>query len=139
VADTFAEVKRLFFDRRSVLDAADKATRAALSRFGAFVRQRSRSSIRTRKGASPPGSPPFGHTGRLKAGILFYYDPARRSVIVGPTAYREGAAAPRLLESGGVGSLDGRPAVYAPRPFMLPAFKAELRKAPQQFKDQIRG
>ena len=60
-----------FFDRDAVLKATDKAQRMALSKFGAFVRTRARSSIRKRKGVAPAGSPPSSHTGLLKQFIYF--------------------------------------------------------------------
>lgn len=132
-------MKSLFFDRKSVLEGVDKATRVALSKFGAFVRTRARSSIRTRKEVSAPGSPPSSHTGRLKAGVLFGYDPEARSVIIGPVAYREGSTAPRLLEEGGVSVEGGKRRTYRPRPFMQPAFAAELNQAAPAFKAMIGG
>lgn len=52
-----------FFDRKAVLAAVDKATLRVLSKFGAFVRRRAKSSIRKRKKASPPGQPPSSHSG----------------------------------------------------------------------------
>lgn len=135
-----ASVKKLFFDRKSVLAGMDQATRKALSKFGAYVRQRSRSSLKTKKGTAPPGAVPFSHTGKLKAGILFSFDPSTRSVVIGPTRFTSGSGdAPRLLESGGVGKVGGRPASYPARPFMAPAFAAELPRAAAQFKGLIRG
>lgn len=133
-----AAFKLMFFDRKSVLAGADKATRAALSKFGAFVRTRARSSIRTRKDVSAPGSPPSSHTGKLKAGVLFGYDAQARSVVIGPVAYRAGADAPRLLEDGGATVVGGRARRYRARPFMGPAFAAELAKAAPAFKAMIR-
>ena len=59
--------KGLFFDRARVINAVDRTTRRNLSRFGAFVRQRARSSIRTRKRISEPGQPPTNRTGRTEA------------------------------------------------------------------------
>jgi len=40
------KVKNLFFDRKAVTDATDRATRTVFGRFGAFVRRSARSSIR---------------------------------------------------------------------------------------------
>lgn len=140
MASNIASIKKLFFDRKGVLDAVDKSNRVALSKFGAFVRTRARSSIKTKKGVSAPGSPPFGHTGKLKGGILFAYDPSSRSVVIGPTRFTSGRGdAPRLLESGGIGVAKGRPAKYRPRPFMGPAFAAELPRAAPQFKAAFKG
>lgn len=145
MGSNLAQVKRLFFDRKSVLDATDKATRAALSRFGAFVRTRSRTSIRTKKGISPPGSPPFSHRGTLKKGILFAYDPGRKSVVIGPTQMGRSGDGARVLEEGGTVRLPLGPGgkavacAFRPRPYMQPAFQAELPRAVQQFKGLIRG
>jgi hypothetical protein len=55
-----------------------------LSKFGAYVRTAAKSSIRKRKRASAPGSPPSSHTGLLKRFIYFGYDTAARSVVIGP-------------------------------------------------------
>lgn len=133
-----ASIKKLFFDRKSVLSAVDEGTRKVLAKFGAFVRQRSRSSLKTKKGTSAPGAVPYSHTGKLKGGILFAYDPSTRSVVIGPTRFGS-SNAPRLLESGGVGKVEGRPANYPARPFMRPAFVAELAKVGDAFKNMIQG
>lgn len=76
-------IKEMFFDRKAVIDAVDKAKRAALSRGAAFIRTAARSSIRKRKKPSPPGSPPSSHTGLLRR-ILFGWDPSTKTVVVGP-------------------------------------------------------
>ncbi len=59
--------KRMFFDRKRVVDATDRATRRVLSKFGAFVRQTARRSIRRRRSVSQPGQPPSSHTGLLSS------------------------------------------------------------------------
>lgn len=83
-------VKKSFFDRPKILDALGKRGREtirALSKAGAWIRQRARSSIRRRKRVSSPGSPPSAHSRdpnvTLKK-ILFAYDAAAGSVVVGP-------------------------------------------------------
>lgn len=114
VTDTGRGVESLkgwFFDRPAVQRLADRAKLRVLSRMGAFVRQRARTSIRTRRAASRPGQPPSSHTGLLKRWILFAYDPAAASVVVGPAAlnwvqFRGGVRAragtvPEALEYGG--------------------------------------
>ncbi len=78
------QAKSMFFDRQRVQSAADRATRRVLGRFGAFVRRRSRSSIRRKRRSSSPGRPPASHTGVLRDYIFFGYDPKRRSVVIGP-------------------------------------------------------
>lgn len=156
-----------FFDRAAVMDRVPPAARKALSKFGAFVRQRARSSIKVREGTSLPGSPPFGHKSgtRLKASkktgttkrqpvsllrefILFAFEPERHSVIAGPAKLSGKIGnAPEALEKGGVSEMlaasrDGRRERkridVEPRPFMQPAFEAELPKAAPLFKDTIR-
>jgi hypothetical protein len=139
---TFQAAKQGFFDRAKVKNAVDAGTRKVLSRFGAFVRQRARTSIKKRKGTSPPGSPPYSHTGLLRKFILFAFDPQSKSVVIGPTMIREGSQAPRLLEHGGDTILETRRgrkrARYRPRPFMGPAFEAEKPQLPALWQNSIR-
>lgn len=133
---------KLFFDRDAVRDAVDKGTRRALSKFGAYVRTRSRSSIRKRKKISDPGKPPSSHEGSLRKLILFAFDAANKSVVIGPVPFAKGEA-PALLEYGGTvnrttKSGERRTLFYRPRPYMGPAYKAELLKAAQVFKNAIK-
>jgi len=73
------------FDDRAVLRAVDRATRGVLIRQGAFTRKTIQRSIRRRKKHSPAGdNPPNTQTGFLRRSIVFGYDRARQSVIVGP-------------------------------------------------------
>jgi hypothetical protein len=138
-----AEVKKLFFDRKAVTSAVDKAQRKVLSKAGAFVRQHAVRSIRSRKGVSAPGSPPHSHTGLLKRNIFFAYEPKRAAVVIGPVRLRESqGTAPRLLELGGtVRRRDGRALrtlKYRPRSYMGPALAAEAPKFPSLFKNSVR-
>jgi len=139
---TFQQAKKGFFDRESVQRSVDAATRRVLSKFGAFVRQRAKTSIRSRKGTSPPGSPPYSHVGLLKKFILFAYDASRKSVVIGPTLIRAESIAPRLLEYGGETTLEtkfgSKRARYRPRPFMGPAFVAEQSQLPSLWKNSVR-
>ncbi|ADV63004.1 MAG TPA: hypothetical protein VNN10_14440 [Dehalococcoidia bacterium] len=139
---TFQAAKGSFFDREKVKRSVDAGTRRVLSKFGAFVRQRARTSIRKRKGTSPTGSPPYSHVGLLRKFILFAYDPQRRSVVIGPTLTKEGSQAPRLLEHGGDAVLKeggkARHVRYRPRPFMQPALEAEKPKLPALWRDSVR-
>lgn len=139
------DAKAGFFDRAAVINATDRATRRVLSRFGAFVRRSAQLSIRTRDGFAPPGSPPHGHTGLLRKFILFSFDQDRRSVVIGPTllngkAYKDTAPA---LEYGGTfmrRSFTGtRMARYRARPFMAPAFDANISKLPGMWRDAIKA
>ncbi|CAN5495746.1 hypothetical protein BH11PLA2_BH11PLA2_22780 [soil metagenome] len=139
---SFEAAKRGFFDRALVQSKVDKATRKVFSKFGAYVRQRAKTSIRKRKGTSPPGGPPYSHVGLLRKFLFFAYDAERQSVVIGPTLLRAGSQAPKLLEHGGETRLatkrGTKPARYPPRPFMGPAFAAEQPKLPGLWKDSVR-
>lgn len=110
--------KRNFFDRQAVITAIGKANAAALSRHGAFVQRRSRSSLRRRKKPSAPGNPPSVHTSDPVAtlkNIWFAYEPSTAAVVVGPLRLnvhntvwggetgrvRTSGAVPGILEHGG--------------------------------------
>ena len=105
------KVTRLFFDAPAVLRAVDRARRQVLSKQGAFLRTRARSIIRPRKTTSAPGEPPHSHTGILRRFLYFSFDPATRSVVVGPAktnqVFFEGhgrpvtGTVPEVLEYGG--------------------------------------
>jgi len=138
------KMKSMFFDRKAVKNAVDRATRKVLSKFGAFVRTTARHSIRKRKGASPPGKPPHGHVGLLKRLIFFGYDLVRRSVVIGPTPLRGEAEAPPLLEYGGRARRKDRKgksvmATYKSRAFMGPAFEKEKPKLPALWANSVKG
>ncbi len=132
--------RTMFFDRAKIKKKVDARTRKVLSKFGAFVRNTSRKSIRKRKGASKPGRPPFSHTGVLKRFLFFGYDSDRRSVVIGPViAPGKAGKAPATLEHGGKVSLPfGNKADIAPRPFMQPAFEKEKATLPGLWQDSIR-
>ena len=131
-------VKGLFFDSAKVQAATTRAERRVLSRFGAFVRTRARTSIRKRKKPSEPGQPPSSHTGLLKRFIFFAYEPQRRSVVIGPVRLNQKVGdAPAALEHGGPSKVvsgsrrrkrQTHTVTIRPRPFMGPAFEAERPK-----------
>ncbi len=145
------DVKRVFFDRKAVIDRMDATTRKVLSKFGAFVRRAARSSIRKRRSSAPPGSPPSSHTGLLKRFIFFGYDTQARSVVIGPARLDQRgrtpatAQAPSLLEHGGVATLTRRTGRrqarrqvrYRPRPFMGPAFEKQIPLLAAMWRDSI--
>ncbi len=93
--------KLLFFDTKEVKSRVSEATRKILSKFGAFVRQTAKQSIKTKTTTSKPGQPPHSHTGALKRFIFFGYDKAKESVVVGPTKLAKKGNAPEALEKGG--------------------------------------
>lgn len=134
--------KGLFFDRARVTNAVDRSTRKHLSRFGAFVRTRARSSIRTRRRISEPGQPPTNRTGLLKRNIFFVYEPSRRSVVIGPVLLNSSSGAPELLEHGGtvIREVKGRSVrmTYRPRPYMGPAFEEEQNQLEKLWRNSVR-
>jgi len=140
---SFDKMKAMFFDRAKIKGAADRATRKVLSKFGAFVRQTAKGSIRKRKKASQPGTPPSSHTGLLKRLIFFGFDPVKRSVVIGPAPLRAAVEAPPLLEYGGRArrkNRKGKPvtATYKARAFMGPAFEKEKSKLPTLWANSVK-
>jgi hypothetical protein len=121
----FRGASRFFLDRPAVQRLMDRNTSRFMLRMGGFIRLTARRSIRRRKAASRPGTPPTDRTGKLKRGIYFGFNPARRSVVIGPTRSGgtvHGGRGPRALEEGGrLRDRDGRLRRYVPRPFMKPA------------------
>lgn len=147
MATTVDAIKKSFFDAEKVQRSVDASTRKTLSRFGAFVRTRSRSSIRKRRAASVPGQPPSSHTGLLKKFVFFSYDTEAKTVVIGPAALRSNATAPELLEYGGKGvtsrfvnrrGQQRRTGYWRARPFMRPAYEKELPGYLQSLKDSIK-
>lgn len=145
-------IKTLFFDRKAVIDRVDKATRQVLSRFGAFVRQTARKSIRKRKKESKPGQPPSSHSGLLKRFIFFGFDPDTRSVVIGPEKLGgKGEALPALEYGGKSHAVDfvyhggnqrrtkiRRPITVQARPFMGPALAKEKAVLPELWRDSVK-
>jgi hypothetical protein len=134
------DIRRLFFDKAAVMTQMDTRVRVALGKFGALVRKSAIASVKEAPPSrhSSAGSPPFSHMaakrrainrrrkaeGRPKAKpgfkglthILFAYEPAKRSVIIGPASNRKRSLTiPEILEEG---KLD-----VAERPLMGPAFE----------------
>jgi hypothetical protein len=160
---TVGRAKGLFFDRAFVIGRIDAATRQALSRGGAIVMRSARKSIsdgtvlargRVREGetrrvverrTSRPGQPPFSQTGLLRDHILFAFDPASRSVVVGPARLGRGTGAPETLEFGGTTIVerrrDGRrersTVRIAARPYMAPALAREASRLPEQLRNSV--
>ncbi|NLW85067.1 MAG: hypothetical protein GXY41_11800 [Phycisphaerae bacterium] len=134
------KITRLFFDSPKVLGAVDTATRKVFSRFGAFVRRTARGSIRKRKASSAPGAPPSSHTGLLKRFIFFSFDPARKSVVIGPMRLTENnrGDAPSALEYGGTVTVDKKNVTVRSRPYMGPAFEKEKAALPALWRDSVK-
>ena len=141
-------IKDMFFDRHVVIAAVDKAKRKVLSKAGAFIRTAAKTSIRKRKGSAPPGAPPHSHEGSLRRLILFGYDRANDSVVVGPVGFKK-SEAPSVLEYGGDtvvlrrvggrgGKLTSQKVKIAPRPYMAPALEKERPKLPLLWRNSVR-
>lgn len=144
-------IKQLFFDRAKIVDALDRATRQALTRAGAFIRQRAKTSIRPRKGSAPPGQPPHAHTGLLRKFILFGYDRDARAVVVGPAKLNRSTEAPHVLEFGGRATVESyrsrrgrvekvrRRVTIDARPYMGPALEKERTHISKLWANSVRG
>jgi hypothetical protein len=127
-----------FFDRPSVLRAVEGNRRRFLSKAGAYVRQRARTSIRRRKYGTiaKPGSPPFAHStdpyATLK-NILFAYDPQSKSVVVGPVGLNGGRSkVPGLMEFGGVSFSTGKTVWAKPKPGLKAMWRKPLTTGPRK-------
>lgn len=141
------QAKGLFFTSSEVIRATNVAERKVLSKFGAFVRQRARTSMKRRKKPSAPGQPPSAHVGLIKKFLFFVYEPTRHSVIIGPALLdKPSVGALEVLEHGGSVTIIRRPKFgpknkdrvnIAARPFMQPAFDKELPGVAGLWKDQI--
>lgn len=146
------EVKNYFFDRQRVINAVSRKRLRVLSRLGAFIRTRARNSMRKAPAArrrkhgrkirsdaqfySAPGQPPFYLEGSLRRFLFFAYDSTTNSVVIGPSGFKN-SDVPSLLEYGGVVTRRGRRVTYEPRPYMTPAYEAELKLMPRHLKDLI--
>lgn len=150
-------------DKSKINAANSDDNKKSLKKFGAFVRRRIQTSLRYKKRRSRPGEPPtVWRTERFKrkkkskgitirqpssplreliAFALTTYD-GMPTVITGPMIFRNsrvgGGKATRALEFGGTVPFmsHGKPKMgkFLPRPYVAPAFKAELPKAPKLFK-----
>lgn len=139
-------IKDLFFDKKTVLRAVDKAKRAVLSRAGAFIRTTAKHSIRSKKGSAPPGKPPHSHEGSLRRLIYFGYDRASDSVVVGPVGFKR-STAPNVLEFGGKTEVKRRRrgkfvktrAMVREHAYMGPALEKERPNFPKRWAGSVRG
>ena len=124
MVDVRFNFKLLFFDKAAVMNQMDTRSRAALGRFGALVRKTAIASVKEAPATrhAPAGSPPFSHASakrrelnrkRKAKGkkpvsgfkglkhILFAYEPAKRTVIIGPASNRSRSITiPEILEEG---------------------------------------
>jgi len=116
-------VKELFFDRKAVKDQMDQRSREVLSHWGGFTRTTAKRSMRKLAHPAPPGKPPRVVKGTIKRLTFYSFDPATRSVVVGPVLSSRPTGAPDNLEHGGLVRAHGKHKAYVmtPRPFMQPA------------------
>jgi hypothetical protein len=101
------EFKASFFDTAGLTDKVEAAKLKALSAIGAYTRKVARNSMKRRKDASPPGTPPNAHVGLFKSLMFFAYDATAKSVVIGPALFTGGrlsgsaVPAPAVEEFGG--------------------------------------
>jgi hypothetical protein len=98
----------MFFDRQKLVGQMSKAQRRALNRAGATIRTIAKRSMRPRRLgiASAPGQPPYRHRHKggkgvsegLYKSILYGYDSATESVVIGPSS-TWGPGVHRLMET----------------------------------------
>ncbi len=145
----FNSTKNAFFDSSAVIAMMDKKERQALSKAGAFIRRRSKSSLRYRKKASSAGSPPSVHRGAftktttnrktgiekkqaaspLKELIFFAFDATKKTTVIGPVIFRKSNLVPRLLEGGGSTTIRKiQPAASERKKAKSPAQSAAFRR-----------
>ena len=152
MADLY-RIKSQFFTAKGVADGLDAGTRKSLTKFGAYVRRRAKSSLKYKDGPAPPGQPPHVHrsaTFKRKKGkggkkpqpvsplrelIFFSYDRERKSVIIGPAIGGSRSGAPRTLEESGQAKINGKTVFVRARPTMRPAFEIELAKVDGDFRN----
>lgn len=174
------DVKDMFFDRKKVEDMLERNRRRVLGSAGAMVRKIARSSIKKaawrptgkktrgrkpsgtiyvheylakRTAISNPGDPPRYHSSSKEIGvrkILFAYDPARDTVIVGPVGTR-GSNLEALEYGGTITTRIPRWAKsarrrfgkthtkrIAARPFMRPALETFATEYPDMWRDALK-
>lgn len=112
---------------------AKRANIENLGHAGAALRIAAMRSIRRRKKAAPPGSPPHTQTRRLPRAIKYAVDKQRQNVVIGPDAESVGRV-------GGVHEHGGRyyRRRYPPRPFMGPALEKIRPRLPRMWAASIR-
>lgn len=181
---SLAQWKQFFFDREAVTTAVGKKQAGALARYSGYLRRVAQTSMRYRKGISPAGQPPSAHKSKrlaalkkkgraknngalLRELILFAYDAATKSSVVGPLGFktRGGRPVPELHEHGGSVAAGGRTVVvknkpgrdergkfvsagerlerltgtlhYPPRPTMRPAMMKTRERFPEAFRNLL--
>lgn len=103
--------KDMFFDRDAVIRAIGRDNAKRLSKAGAFIRQRARSSLKRRKSISLPGNTPHVRSKdkfRTLKNIQFALDRDWESVVIGPVRFGKSSlvnanrsTVPQMMELGG--------------------------------------
>lgn len=135
---------KMFFDAPNVIKKIKDGTKSVMSKAGAFIRQRAKTSIRPRKGIAKPGQPPSSHDGTLRKLIFFGYDSSTDSVVIGPKLKGGGQSdptTPHLLEFGGTTKSwrTQKTARYHVFPYMEPALEKEKDKFRDLFQGAVKG
>ncbi len=150
MAEMLSVTPKIFFDRKTVVDAVGRKNARVLSQTGAFARTVMKRGMRKRKKVSDPGEFPSSHAGHLRNLIFFGYDAAKKSVVIGPTLFKDkvgGKTIPQLINEGGNAAIDvtdrktgkktRRSVTYRPRPFValtakvaIPKFRENMAKIP---------
>lgn len=138
-------VKQGILEASKVTDPAERAALKVHQKFGAYVRRRSRSSIKDATGkrsVSQPGQPPVSHSLLLKDYILFVA--TKQNCIIGPMKLNKPVSDTALtaLELGGPTLImkHGKPksVTLAARPFMRPAFDKELPNVAKWYEGSVK-
>jgi hypothetical protein len=121
------------FDKQKLLAKTKQANITSLGHAGAALRLTARRSIRTRKKASPPGTPPHTRHGQLKRAIAYAVDKQRGVVVIGPE--RDGVGT-----SGSAHEFGGRyrRERYPKRPYMGPALDKLQDRLPDFWASSVR-
>jgi len=133
-------MKGLSFNAAAVMQPAQRAARRVFPQQGAYVRGIAKRSIRrraNRRKSSPPGRPPYTHTGAIKRAVLFAA--GADDVLIGPSASVIGRIG-HTHEFGGIEPAQKRKPQrrYPPRPFMGPALAVAWPRLPGFWRDSIR-
>ena len=121
------------FQPQALRQRARKGNFEALGHAAAAIRLSARRSIRRRKSASSPGTPPSTRQGQLRRGIRYHVDRQRQQAVIGPTASSVGRSA-TAHEYGG----RYRGQIFIKRPFMNPALEANRNRLPKHWQGSVR-
>lgn len=114
---------------QAVVKKAKQGSFKSLGHAGAVIRLAVRRSIRRRKKASTPGTPPNTQTGQLRESIRYAVDGPSGTVVIGPSRADIDEIG-RVHEFGG--PFRGRS--YPERPFMGPALQQNLQRIPREWR-----